>query len=58
MRAPRQFLEVIASELGARTPGIHIPYPALYAVAVIAERLALTRGIHPVVCGWDVPLVR
>jgi len=45
----QQFLEAIASEIGARPPRIHIPHPALYTVAVVAEQLALIRGTQPVV---------
>jgi nucleoside-diphosphate-sugar epimerase len=45
----QQFLEAIASEIGARSPRVHIPYQALYTVALVAERLALARGTEPVV---------
>jgi nucleoside-diphosphate-sugar epimerase len=36
----RQFLHAIAHEIGARSPRLHVPYPALYAAAYAAERLA------------------
>jgi nucleoside-diphosphate-sugar epimerase len=36
----RQFLHAIAHEIGARPPRLHVPYPALYAAAYAAERIA------------------
>jgi nucleoside-diphosphate-sugar epimerase len=35
-----QFLRAIAGEIGARPPRIHLPYHALYAAALAAERLS------------------
>jgi nucleoside-diphosphate-sugar epimerase len=37
----RQFLEAIASDIGASPPRFHIPYRALYAAGYLAERLAM-----------------
>jgi nucleoside-diphosphate-sugar epimerase len=35
-----QFLSAIAGEIGVRPPRIHVPYGALYAAALAAERLS------------------
>jgi nucleoside-diphosphate-sugar epimerase len=40
----QQFLTAIASEIGARSPRVHVPYHALYAAACIAERFAAFGG--------------
>jgi nucleoside-diphosphate-sugar epimerase len=45
----QEFLESIASEIGATPPRVHAPYPVLYAAASLAERLApITRRQPPV----------
>src|SRR5581483_3291176 len=36
----RQVLEAIARDIGARPPRLHLPYRALYAAGVVAERAA------------------
>jgi 2-alkyl-3-oxoalkanoate reductase len=42
-----ELLCAIAEEVGARPPGIRVPYPALYATAYLAERAArLSRSRH------------
>jgi len=38
----QQFLNAIASEIGARPPRVHVPYRLLYAAAHLAERFTLS----------------
>jgi nucleoside-diphosphate-sugar epimerase len=53
-----EFICAIAQELGVRAPGLHVPYPALYAAACAAEHAArLTRAPRqPVVTRLGVTL--
>jgi 2-alkyl-3-oxoalkanoate reductase len=40
----QQFLSVIAHEIGATPPGLHVPYRALYAAGSLAEVVARVTG--------------
>ena len=54
----QQFLEAIASEIGAAPPTIHVPYRALYAAGGAAERVASFTGAQrqPIVTRLGVKL--
>jgi nucleoside-diphosphate-sugar epimerase len=58
-RCPTQeeLLRVIADELGAERPRIHVPYGVLYSAAFVAERLAQVTGSpHAMVTRFGVAL--